>query len=240
MLQIIEYLYSSLTFFACAGCWLIPYCHHSYFILSTGTEQGLCKPDTKGGHGDWQRWPHYSTDTVQDHMWYIDTTYYCTGVRVVSTLMRKKTLMRLASACKWVGLGPSGPFHCHSHLRAIKMGKKSTLGPSTFAKVWFSSLNCKTRQNRSLNFQNRANFIPRLFLGWFCYSKQDFVFFFFQIYFGWIFKKIITLQYNIGWRWFLYKNCSPRRDLQLSSFEFFLFSNATRRSMRLLWCCNIV
>jgi len=33
--------------------------------------------------------------------------------------------------------------------------------------------------------------------------------------------KIITLRYNIGWRWFLYENCSPRRDLQLSSFEFF-------------------
>jgi len=33
--------------------------------------------------------------------------------------------------------------------------------------------------------------------------------------------KIITLRYNIGWRWFLYENCSPWRDLQLSSFEFF-------------------
>jgi hypothetical protein len=35
------------------------------------------------------------------------------------------------------------------------------------------------------------------------------------------FQKIITLQYDVGWRWFLYKNCKPRRDLQLSRFEFF-------------------
>jgi len=33
--------------------------------------------------------------------------------------------------------------------------------------------------------------------------------------------KIITLRYDIGWRWFLYENYSPRWDLQLSSFEFF-------------------
>ena len=34
-------------------------------------------------------------------------------------------------------------------------------------------------------------------------------------------RKIIILRYDIEWRWFLYENCSPRRDLQLSSFEFF-------------------
>jgi cation diffusion facilitator CzcD-associated flavoprotein CzcO len=35
------------------------------------------------------------------------------------------------------------------------------------------------------------------------------------------FQKIMTFQYNVGWRWFLYENCRSRRDLQLSSFEFF-------------------
>jgi len=34
-------------------------------------------------------------------------------------------------------------------------------------------------------------------------------------------RKITTLRYDVRWRWFLYENCSPRRDLQLSSFEIF-------------------
>ena len=35
------------------------------------------------------------------------------------------------------------------------------------------------------------------------------------------FRKIITLQYDVGWRWFLYKNCRSRWYIQLSSFKFF-------------------
>jgi hypothetical protein len=35
------------------------------------------------------------------------------------------------------------------------------------------------------------------------------------------FRKIITLQYDVGWRCFLYENYRSRRDLQLSSFEIF-------------------
>jgi hypothetical protein len=33
--------------------------------------------------------------------------------------------------------------------------------------------------------------------------------------------KIVSFSYNLGWRLFLYKNCSSRRDLRLSSFDFF-------------------
>ena len=54
----------------------------------------------------------------------------------------------------------------------------------------------------------------------YCYSNHGFVFFFSNL-FRLNLRKIITLRYYIGWRWFLYENCSPRRDLQLSSFEFF-------------------
>jgi len=66
-----------------------------------------------------------------------------------------------------------------------------------------------------------------------CYSKPGFATinpdllqlprfcFFFSNLFRLNLWKIITLRYDIGWRWFLYENYSPRRDLQFSNFEFF-------------------
>jgi hypothetical protein len=34
-------------------------------------------------------------------------------------------------------------------------------------------------------------------------------------------KIISNVQYDVGWRWFLYENYRSRRDLQLSNFKFF-------------------
>jgi hypothetical protein len=56
--------------------------------------------------------------------------------------------------------------------RVIFVWKKSTFPPPTFAKVHFSSLNSKTGQTTSLNFSNRAFYLPGAVLKTVCYSKQ--------------------------------------------------------------------
>jgi hypothetical protein len=44
------------------------------------------------------------------------------------------------------------------------LGKKSTFSPPTFTKVYFFSLNSKTEQTTSLNFSNRAFYLPETVL----------------------------------------------------------------------------
>ena len=58
--------------------------------------------------------------------------------------------------------------------------QKSILPPPTITKVWFSSYNYKTGYFTSLNFSNRAFYLPRAVLKTVCYSNHSFVFFFFK------------------------------------------------------------
>ena len=57
---------------------------------------------------------------------------------------------------------------------------KSILPPPTITKIWFSSYNYKTGYFTSLNFSNRAFYLPRAVLKAVCYSNRSFVFFFFK------------------------------------------------------------
>ena len=57
--------------------------------------------------------------------------------------------------------------------------QKSILPPPTITKVWFSSYNYKTGYFTSLNFSNRAFYLPRAVLKTVCYRNRSFVFFFF-------------------------------------------------------------
>ena len=59
-----------------------------------------------------------------------------------------------------------------------KIRQKSILPPPTITKVWFSSYNYKTGYFTSLNFSNRAFYLPRAVLKTVCYSNRGFVFFF--------------------------------------------------------------
>ena len=60
----------------------------------------------------------------------------------------------------------------------IVVWQKSILPPPTITKVWFSSYNYKTGYFTSLNFSNRAFYLPRAVLKTVCYSNRSFVFFF--------------------------------------------------------------
>jgi len=62
---------------------------------------------------------------------------------------------------------------------ALLERQKSILPPPTIIKVWFSSYNYKTGYFTSLNFSNRAFYLPRAVLKTVCYSNHNFVFFFF-------------------------------------------------------------
>jgi hypothetical protein len=54
----------------------------------------------------------------------------------------------------------------------VQIRKKSTFPPPTFPKVRFSSLNFKIGQTTSLNFSNRAFYLPGAVLKAVCYSKR--------------------------------------------------------------------
>ena len=58
--------------------------------------------------------------------------------------------------------------------------QKSILSPLIITKIWFSSYNYKTGYFTSLNFSNRAFYLPRAVLKTVCYSNRSFVFFFFK------------------------------------------------------------
>ena len=63
--------------------------------------------------------------------------------------------------------------------RTIFFCQKYILPPPTITKVWFFSYNYKTGYFTSLNFSNRAFYLPRAVLKTVCYSNRSFVFFFF-------------------------------------------------------------
>jgi hypothetical protein len=59
-----------------------------------------------------------------------------------------------------------------AHAQINNKWKKSNFPPPTFVKVCFSSINFKTGQITSLNFSNRAFYLPGTVLKAVCYSKQ--------------------------------------------------------------------
>ena len=64
-----------------------------------------------------------------------------------------------------------------SFFEHLSVRQKSILSPPTITKVWFSSYNYKTGYFTSLNFSNRAFYLPRAVLKTVCYSNRSFVFF---------------------------------------------------------------
>ena len=90
----------------------------------------------------------------------------------------------LRASLNWAG--PGRPFYEYAEKlrifvlrrRIVLRSQKSILPPPTITKVWFSSYNYKTGYFTSLNFSNRAFYLPRAVFKTVCYSKHSFVFFF--------------------------------------------------------------
>jgi hypothetical protein len=86
----------------------------------------------------------------------------CCGLR---SRTRESRFVRIAEAPTRRGIVEAGGiFDAGCSVRIFFTGKKSIFSPSTLTKVHFSSLNFKTGQITSLNFSNRAFYLPRTVL----------------------------------------------------------------------------